>query len=447
MNRTPRGTRYADHAAKRHSVPFIGRAMAFDVCRIRHIIRMRSDDGTIMDRSFWRNGHTPTLFSAFLYFDLSFMVWYLLGPLQIQIAHTLSLTTQQRGLMVATPILAGAILRVFMGMLADRIGAKRAGLIGQVLVIASLLVAWRTGVHSMGQVLLFGAALGVAGASFAVALPLASRWYPPHQQGTAMGIAGAGNSGTVLAALFAPVLAVAFGWQNVFGIACIPLVAVLVFYTLKAKDAPGVVAHKHLRDYARMLASRDAWWFMFFYSLTFGGFSGFASALPGYFHDQFGFDPKLAGWATAACVFAGSVMRPFGGLMADRIGGTRSLLNVFAAVAVLIGLAGFGAGGPLVTLPLFIAAMLCLGAGNGAVFQLVPQRFAKDIGVMTGLIGMAGGVGGFALAASLGSIKQATGDYSMGLWLFAALAALGWAGMSNVKRRWRSAWSVAAARV
>ncbi|WP_042338254.1 nitrate/nitrite transporter [Paraburkholderia ferrariae] len=400
-----------------------------------------------MDRSFWRNGHTPTLVCAFLYFDLSFMVWYLLGPLQIQIAQTLSLTTEQRGLMVATPILAGAILRVFMGMLADRIGAKRAGLIAQVFVIASLLAAWQLGLHSLPQVLLFGLTLGVAGASFAVALPLASRWYPPQHQGTAMGIAGAGNSGTVLAALFAPALAVAFGWQSVFGIACIPLLAVFAIYLVCAQDAPGVVTRKRLADYARLLRGGDTWWFMFFYSLTFGGFSGFASALPGFFHDQFAFDAKTAGWATAACVFAGSAMRPIGGVLADRIGGTRSLLNVFAAVTVLIGAAAFHPGGPFVTVLLFVAAMLCLGAGNGAVFQLVPQRFGKDIGVMTGLVGMAGGVGGFALAASLGAIKQMTGDYGWGLALFALLTACGWAGMSNVKHRWRNAWSLAAARV
>ncbi|MFT4174085.1 MAG: nitrate/nitrite transporter [Rhodocyclaceae bacterium] len=400
-----------------------------------------------MDRSFWRSGHTPTLLSAFLYFDLSFMVWYLLGPLQVQMAGALNLSTQERGLMVATPILAGAILRLFMGMLADRIGAKRAGLAGQVIVIAALLAAWQIGVHSLAQALLLGAFLGVAGASFAVALPLASRWYPPQHQGTAMGIAGAGNSGTVLAALFAPALAVAFGWQNVFGIACLPLLAVLVIYVRCAKDAPGPVRSKRLSDYGRMLANRDAWWFMFFYALTFGGFSGFASALPGYFSDQFGFDPKMAGWATAACVCAGSVMRPLGGVLADRIGGTRSLLAVYAAVAALIGLAGFSLGGAGVQVVLFIAAMLCLGAGNGAVFQLVPQRFSHDIGVMTGLIGMAGGIGGFILTASLGAIKQHTGDYATGLWLFACLTALGWASLSSVKQRWRADWSAMAARV
>jgi MFS transporter, NNP family, nitrate/nitrite transporter len=400
-----------------------------------------------MDRSFWRSGHTPTLFSAFLYFDLSFMVWYLLGPLQIQIAATLELTTQQRSMMVAVPILAGALIRLPMGMLADRIGARRAGLFGQIVVIGTLMAAWQLGIHNLHQAFLLGAGLGVAGASFAVALPLASRWYPPQHQGTAMGIAGAGNSGTVLAALFAPTLAVAFGWTNVFGFACIPLALLFLFYATCAKDAPGAAQRKRPGDYARMLGKRDAWWFMFFYALTFGGFSGFASALPGYFHDQFGFDPKLAGWATAACVFAGSMMRPIGGVLADRIGGTRSLLGVYGAVALLIGFAGYGAGTPAASLALFLVAMLCLGAGNGAVFQLVPQRFGKDIGVMTGLIGMAGGVGGFALALSLGMIKQATGSYAEGLWLFAGLALLGWLGLVYVKRGWREAWTGAVARV
>ena len=400
-----------------------------------------------MDRSFWRSGHTPTLCCSFLYFDLSFMVWYLLGPMQVQIATSLELSTQARGLMVATPILAGALLRVFMGLLADRIGTKRAGQVGQLLVIAALICAWQFGIHSFAQILFLGVFLGVAGASFAVALPLASRWYPPQHQGTAMGIAGAGNSGTVLAALFAPVLATALGWQNVFGLACIPLVLLLVVYSRYAKDAPGDFKQKHFADYLHMLRDRDAWWFMFFYALTFGGFSGFASALPGYFHDQFAFDPKAAGWATAACVFAGSAMRPLGGVLADRIGGTKSLLAVYAASAVLIGTAGFHVGGSIGALLLFILAMLCLGAGNGAVFQLVPQRFGKEISIMTGLIGMAGGVGGFALAASLGAIKQATGDYSIGLWLFAFLAAAGWISLSGVKERWRNSWSIAMARV
>ncbi len=175
-----------------------------------------------MKSSFWKAGHTPTLLSSFLYFDLSFMVWVLLGPLAVQIATDLNLTPAQKGLMVATPVLAGALLRIVMGVLVDQIKPKNAGTIGQIIVIASLLIAWLHGLQTFQHTLMLGIGLGFAGAAFAVALPLASRWYPPEHQGTALGIAGAGNSGTVFAALFAPSLAVAYGWNNVFGLALIP---------------------------------------------------------------------------------------------------------------------------------------------------------------------------------------------------------------------------------
>ena len=177
---------------------------------------------------FAKAGHAPTLFSSFLYFDLSFMVWVLLGPLGVGIAKDLGLSHAEKGLMVATPVLAGALLRIVMGILVDRLSPKKAAIIGQVVVIATMLYAWQIGVHSYAEVLVLGLFLGVAGASFAAALPLASRWYPAEHQGTAMGIAVAGNSGTALAALFAPGLAAAFGWVNVFGIVLIPLVAIVV---------------------------------------------------------------------------------------------------------------------------------------------------------------------------------------------------------------------------
>ncbi|MBP0946505.1 nitrate/nitrite transporter [Pseudomonas alliivorans] len=397
-----------------------------------------------MDTSFWKAGHRPTLFAAFLYFDLSFMVWYLLGPMAVQIATDLHLTTQQRGLMVATPILAGAILRFFMGLLADQLSPKTAGIIGQAIVIGALLTAWQLGIHSYEQVLLLGVFLGMAGASFAVALPLASQWYPPQHQGKAMGIAGAGNSGTVLAALIAPVLAASFGWGNVFGLALIPLVLTLIAFTLMARNAPERSKPKSTADYLKALGDRDSWWFMFFYSVTFGGFIGLASALPGYFNDQYGLSPITAGYYTAACVFGGSLMRPLGGALADRFGGIRTLTAMYAVAAIGIAAVGFNLPSSWAALALFVAAMLGLGAGNGAVFQLVPQRFRKEIGVMTGLIGMAGGIGGFLLAAGLGSIKQNTGDYQLGLWLFASLAVLAWFGLMNVKRRWRTTWGSAA---
>ena len=331
----------------------------------------------------------------------------------------------------------GIGLSFLVGLIGDFFSA---GLIGQVIVIAALAVAWQHGIHSYEQALLLGLFLGFAGASFAAALPLASQWYPPQHQGKAMGIAGAGNSGTVLTALFAPGLAAAFGWGNVFGLALIPLVLTLIIFASVAKNAPERPAPKSMADYLKALGDRDSWWFMFFYSITFGGFLGLASTLPGYFHDQYGFDPVKAGYYTAACVFAGSLMRPLGGALADRIGGIRSLLVMYTCASICIAAVGFNLPSAYAALGLFVVAMLSLGAGNGAVFQLVPQRFHKEIGVMTGLVGMAGGVGGFYLASSLGYSRQLTGSYQAGFLVFAALALVALSGLSLVKARWRTTW-------
>ena len=396
-------------------------------------------------KAFMKSGDTPTLFAAFLYFDLSFMVWVLLGPLAVQIAGDLHLNAAQKGLMVAVPTLAGAALRVVMGVLVDHLRPKRAGIIGQVFVIVGLVLAWLVGIHSFGQALMLGVVLGMAGASFAVALPLASRWYPPEHQGTALGIAGAGNSGTVLASLFAPALALAIGWNNVIGLAALPLAVAFLVYLVLAKDSPNQPVPKRWSEYFDVLRRPDAWALMGFYSVTFGGFVGLSSSLPVYFNSQYGLKPVAAGLFTAACVFAGSMVRPIGGALADRYGGSKVLMAVYAVAAACLTVVSFGLHQVVIALAVLVAGMLALGMGNGAVFQLAPQRFGREIGVMTGLIGMAGGVGGFYLASSLGLSKQLTGDYQAGLLTFAALAVLALVGLVGVRRRWGSAFGGGAA--
>jgi NNP family nitrate/nitrite transporter-like MFS transporter len=397
----------------------------------------------VMKSSFWSAGHKPTLIAAFLYFDLAFMVWVLLGPLAPTISTDLGLTPAQKGLMVAVPTLAGAILRIVNGLLVDRIGPKRAGTISQVIVIAGLLFAYLNGIDSFQGTLALGVILGFAGASFAIALPLASRWYSGEHQGKAMGIAGMGNSGTVFASLFAPMLAKAFGWNTVLGLACIPLTIVLIAYQIMAKDAPDQPAPKPFAAYLEPLKTADAWWFMLFYSVTFGGFVGLAASLSIYFTDQFGLTPIQAGYATAGCVFAGSLVRPLGGALADRIGGIKTLSFVYMAAAAALVAISTGPDSLPLALGIFVVAMLALGTGNGAVFQLVPQRFRQEIGVMTGLVGFAGGVGGFYLASSLGVAKQYTGTYQSGFLIFAGLALLALVGLTSVKRRWRTTWGAA----
>jgi NNP family nitrate/nitrite transporter-like MFS transporter len=352
--------------------------------------------------------------------------------------------------MVALPVLAGALLRVVFGILVDRLRPRRAGIIGQLIVIAGLSLAWLVGIESYSGTLALGVILGVAGASFAVALPLASRWYPPQYQGVALGIAGAGNSGTVFASLFAPGLAAALGWNNVLGLAVIPLTAAFIVYFFAAKDSPTTPPPKKWAEYLATFRMSDAWWFMFFYAVTFGGFVGLASSLSIYFNTEYGLDAVKAGFFTAGCVFVGSMVRPIGGALADRIGGIKTLSIMYTVAALMLIIVSFGPGSVHTALALFVTAMLAFGMGNGSVFQLVPQRFRHEIGIMTGLVGMTGGVGGFFLASSLGLSKQLTGSYQTGFLAFASLAILALISLSSIKRRWRTTWGavgVAAARI
>ena len=214
-------------------------------------------------------GHWPTLLSAFVYFDVSFMIWVLIGALGVFIAQDFHLSATLKGFVVALPILAGSLLRLPMGIAVDRFGPKRVGALGLVLTVLPLLVGW-IGARSLLGLVTVGLLLGIAGASFAVALPLASRWYPARLQGLVMGIAGAGNSGTVAAAFLAPRLAERLGWHAVFGLALFPLAAALAVYALLAKDSPTQPPARSLREYLAVLRVRDTWWFNLFYMVTFG---------------------------------------------------------------------------------------------------------------------------------------------------------------------------------
>ncbi|MDE2435924.1 MAG: NarK/NasA family nitrate transporter, partial [Sphingomonadales bacterium] len=340
-------------------------------------LAMTHDSPTIpTGRPFWQSGHRATLLAAFLYFDISFMCWVMLGPLAPIISKDLGLDPAQKGFMVAVPTLAGAIIRLIDGFMVDKIGPKLTGAINQMIVIGGLFVAWWFGVTSYEATLAVGVVLGFAGASFAVSLPLASRWYPPEHQGKAMGIAGMGNSGTVFAALFAALLAKTYGWNNVFGLALIPLIVVFAFYLIAAKDSPEQPAPKPMSSYAAVLKEADAWWFMLFYFVTFGGFVGLSGSLPTFYADTFKVTPIIAGYCTAAAVFMGSLLRPVGGALADRFGGIKTLTVVYVLAAVLLAtISAVATTGLGLAIALFVAVMGTLGVGNGAVFQLVPQRF------------------------------------------------------------------------
>jgi NNP family nitrate/nitrite transporter-like MFS transporter len=384
-------------------------------------------------------GHFGTLFSAFLYFDMSFMVWVIIGALGVYIAEDFSLTPMQKGLLVATPLLSGSLLRIPLGVASDLFGPKKTATVGLCLTVVPLILGW-IAANGIASIFVIGVMLGIAGASFAVALPMASRAYPAQYQGLVMGIAGAGNSGTVISALLAPRLAEIVGWQGVFGAAIVPILLTLGIFRLAAREQPAARTHHGLASYLSVIKETDAWWFSLFYMVTFGGFVGLASFLGFFFHDQYSVSKVMAGNLTALCVFAGSFARPVGGLLADRFGGIKTLTVLFGIVAMtMLFVAQVPQIAPAVAA--LLLAMALLGMGNGAVFQLVPQRFRNEIGVVTGVVGAAGGVGGFLLPFILGASKQMSGSYGSGF-VMLSLAALTCLGLLvYVQREWRREWA------
>src|SRR5579872_1287849 len=235
--------------------------------------------------------------------------------------------------LVAIPLLAAGFWRVLLGLLVDRFGSKRVGVISLAATLLPLVVGWQFG-GSYSSLLFIALFLGLAGASFAVALPLASRWYPPHLQGVAMGIAGAGNSGTVVATLFAPMLARMWGWHAVLGLLTIPVLVTLAVFATMAKEPPSQPGKKPatLRDFAAVLRTADTWWFCILYFVTFGGFVGLSSFFNTFFVDQYDAPKAAVGMWTWPFIVAGSLLRPVGGALADRVGGVRMLMLLYAVV-------------------------------------------------------------------------------------------------------------------
>ncbi len=394
-------------------------------------------------KNFMKSGHFPTLIAAFLYFDVSFMVWVLLGPLAPFLGEQLHLTATQKGLLTAIPLLGGSLFRPILGVLGDRLGGRRTGLLGLSFTLLPLILAWRFA-HTPGQFYFLGLLLGIGGASFAVALPLAGRWYPPKYQGLVMGIAGAGNSGTLVATLFAPRLAQKFGYANTFALAMLPVLLVILLFALLAQDSPKHGKPLAWRDYCSVLRESDTAWFCFFYCFTFGGFVGLASFLTVFFHDQYGLAKVRAGDFTTVVVLAGSFLRPVGGWLSDKFGGYRLLLVLLTCLSIC--LFAVGSLPPLMLEVAFLfISMGMLGMGNGAVFQLVPQRFPDRIGILTGLVGAAGGFGGFLLPSLLGAIKDRTGQYAWGLYLIAAAFLLAAFTLLQIGTQWHTNWHEASA--
>jgi len=349
-------------------------------------------------------------------FGLCFAAWGLVSAFAVRFRERLELSATETALLVAVPVLLGALARLPMGMLADRFGGR---VVMSLLMAAVAVPVYLVPAASSYRSLLVAAFfLGLAGSSFAVGVGYVSRWSPPQKQGSVLGIFGMGNIGQSAAVFLGPVVATLIGWEDVFrGVAALLVVAAIAFAVL-ARDAPARVPPKGIGAMVQVLLhERLSWALAGFYFLTFGGFVAFSIYLPTLLRDDFGLTPADAGFRAAGFVVLATLMRPVGGALSDRIGGARVLNAVFLGVIPFALLLAWPS-----MIPFTVGALGCaalLGVGNGAVFALVPKYFPAATGTVTGLVGAMGGLGGFFPPLLLGAFRDAIGSIWPGFALLA----------------------------
>jgi NNP family nitrate/nitrite transporter-like MFS transporter len=367
-------------------------------------------------------GNARQLTLALVAFTVTFYGWALLGPLGPELQEDLDLTDVQLSVAVAVPVLLGSLMRIPMGVLTERFGGRS---VFTVLLAFSIVPLVALGfIHdSFGAIIVLGFLLGFSGASFAIGVPFVNRWYPPEKQGTALGIYGAGMGGTVLAGLTAPRIADAASVTAAFLVAAGLVALVLVVWVLFARDAPGPTRPASMRDPISVLGSGTlAWALVLFYFLAFGGFVAMYLYLPKLLTGVHELSKTDAGARAAGFALLAVIGRPLGGVVADRIGAERVLGAGFAVVLVLaLGLAAGYESMAVLTLCCLTMALF-LGLAMGAVFKLVPVWFPDRVGSVTGVVGAAGGLGGFFPPLVMGVVKSATGGYALGFVLMAVVA-------------------------
>ncbi|MEZ5398931.1 MAG: MFS transporter [Bryobacteraceae bacterium] len=360
------------------------------------------------------------LFLGTVSFALCFCAWGLMGAFTPAFRAELGLTATQASLLVATPVLLGSLARIPVGLLTDRFGGRL--ILTALCLISSLATLLVPFANSYGA--LVGAAflIGLAGSSFAAGIGYVSRWFPPQAQGAALGVYGMGNAGQSAAVFLGPVVAASFGRPTVFYTVAALLLAWSAVFGFMGHNAPARGPAPAVGSRIRVIArERLVWLLASFYFLTFGGFVAFSIYLPTLLKDEFQLTPTDAGFRTAGFVILATLMRPVGGALADRIGGSRVLAGVFMGIVPFACLMAWQA-----MLPFTVGALGCaalLGLGNGAVFKLVPQCFPAQTGAVTGLVGAMGGLGGFFPPLLLGVFRDQLGAVWPGFLLLAGASA------------------------
>ncbi|MCB0868685.1 MAG: NarK/NasA family nitrate transporter [Solirubrobacterales bacterium] len=366
-------------------------------------------------------GSGRNLVFATIAFAACFSAWGMLAPIAPDIQKELDLSNIQTSIMISIPVVLGSLLRIPLGLLTDRVGG-RAVFTGMLFYSAgaAVLVGFAS---SYAALLGAGFLLGAAGASFAVGVPFVAQWYPPGKQGFALGVYGMGNIGTAVAAFSVPAIRDSSG-QEVAGLVFGAVIAAYAMIWMSlARQAP--VEKGPPTQYREVLgAGWKLWRLSLFYFVTFGGFVAMALYLPKLLVDWYDLSLTDAGLRAAGFTLLATAIRPIGGMLSDRIGGNRVLAIAFLGVGVdAIGLSWQASVPTMWLTTLFCLTMaLFLGLGNGAVFKLVPLTFPKATGAATGIVGAAGGLGGFFPPLFLGVVKDATGDFVLAFVLLVAFA-------------------------
>ncbi len=355
---------------------------------------------------------TANLFLATLAFGLCFTAWSLIAPFAKTFKHDLGLDYTEALLLTAIPVVLGSLLRVPLGIATDRYGGR---LVFTLLLAFSALPAVLFGyAHAYWALLCVGLLLGVAGASFAVGVPFVAGWFGRERQGFALGIYGVGNIGTAIAFFGAPPVSNHWGRATVGWVTGIALLAGAALFFLLARNAPNRGAPA---DYGAVLrGGRRLYRLAFFYFITFGGFVAMGFLLPTLLQDWFGYSKSTAAARAAGFIIAATVARPVGGWIADRIGPVPVLVLAFAGIAIDAAVLATLAPVPRIV-PVSIACLTLgcfLGAGSGAVFKIVPGETPDNPGAAAGVVGAAGGLGGFFPPIYVGLVKDAEGTYTYG---------------------------------
>ncbi|EIA21077.1 nitrate/nitrite transporter [Listeria fleischmannii] len=343
---------------------------------------------------------------------VSFMVWASLSPVANQIAVSFDLSASQKSLLIATPVLLGSIMRIPMGILSDRLGGKKVYIGTMIFIILPLIFVPM--VQSFPLLILLALLLGMAGTTFAIAISYVSAWFPPEKQGLILGIAGMGNIGNALAGLIIPQINSNWGFDWIYYSLIIALIVIILLFATLAKEMPISSEKKTLKQQLSVVKDKNTWFLSLFYFLTFGSFVALSNYLPSFMSDQFLMNPVNAGLVSAAFAAVATLMRPVGGVVADKMNPTKLLSGLFICVILFaLGMAVLLENYVIFTTCIFLTA-LAVGLGNGVVFKMVPMVSKGNTGAVTGFVGAAGGLGGFFPPLVLGAVKESTGSFALG---------------------------------